>query len=125
MRAKKVTAYVAVPSTGRKVALTVNQLGEFPRIETKPSGQVEVRLAFTSTKPGDRVAVVARDGGKLQTGKLSAALTVGENQQIAFAFTAPPNVGIHRLSVTTPAGELKTPAFWAGPPPVLTRSAGL
>jgi hypothetical protein len=57
-----VTAYIAVPSTGRKVALTVNQLGEFPRIATEPEEQVEVPLAFTRTP----VAVAAQDGGETE-----------------------------------------------------------
>ena len=119
------TAYVALPTTGRKVALTVNQLGEFPRIETKLSEQVEVRMAFTKAKPGDHVAVVAQDGGRLQTGKLSMALALDQNSQIAFAYTVSSNPGAHRLNVTTATGELKTLEFWAGTPPVLMNSAGL
>lgn len=121
---EKVTAYIAVPSSSRKVALSVNQLGEFPRIDTTASEQVEVRLSFSSTQPGGRVAVVAQDGGRLHTGKLSAALPVDDARQIAFAFIVSPNVGTHRVSITTPTGEVKTLEFWAGPPPVLMRSAG-
>ncbi len=122
---EKVTAYVASPSSGKRLALTVNQLGEFPRIWANPSERVEVRLAFTSTQPGGRVAIVAQDGGKLAGTKLSAALPVDDARQIAFAFTVSPNVGLHRVSITSPTGEAKTLEFWAGPPPVLMRSAGL
>ncbi len=116
-----VTAYIAVPSTGAKVALTVNQLGEFPRVQTAVGEKVEVRLAFTRTAPGTPVAMAAQDGGKLHPGKLSAALPVDAERQLAFAFTMSPNPGMHRVSVTTAAGELKTLEFWAGKPLPLAR----
>ena len=115
---EKVTAYIAVPSTGKKVALTVNQLGEFPRIQANESEQVEILLAFSTTKPGSRVALAVQDGGKLHTGKLSGALPVDDARQLAFAFTVSPNPGMHRVSATTQTGELKTLEFWAGPPSV-------
>ncbi len=120
-----VTAYVGVPSSGRKVALTVNQLGEFPRIDTAPSEKVEIRLVFATTAPGTPIAVAAQDGGKLHTGKLSAAQPLNAERQLAFAYTVSPNPGMHRVSVTTPAGELKTLEFWAGPPAALQREARL
>ena len=122
---EKVTAYVASANSGRKIALTVNQLGEFPRVWTNPSEPVEVRLAFTSTRPGSHVAVAAQDGGKFQGGVVSAALQVDDARQIAFAFTVSANPGMHRVSVTTPDGERKTLEFWAGPPSTLMSSAGL
>jgi hypothetical protein len=116
---EKVTAYIAVPSTGKKVALTANQLGEFPRIQANESEQVEILLAFSTTKPGSRVALAVQDGGKLHTGRLSGALPVDDARHLAFAFTVSPNPGMHRVSVTTQTGELKTLEFWAGPPSVL------
>jgi hypothetical protein len=118
-----VTAYVAVPSTGKRVALTVNQLGEFPRLDTEPSETVEVRLAFARTEPGAQVAVVAQDGGRLHTGRLSGALAVDAERQIAFGFKVSANVGLHRIAVSTPVGEVKTVEFWAGPPAILMQAA--
>ena len=118
-----VTAYVAVPSTSRKVAVTLNQLGEFPRQDTAPSENVEVRLVLPRTAPGERVAIVAQDGGRMHTGQLSTALVVDAERQVAFGFKVSPNVGLHRIAVTTPAGEVQTLEFWAGPPPVLMQAA--
>jgi hypothetical protein len=118
-----VTAYVAVPSSRKRLALTVNQMGEFPRIPAEPGEQVEVRLAFTATAPGTPVAIAARDGGKLHTGKFSTALNLDDRREAAFGFTVSENVGMHQISVTTPTGEMKTLEFWAGQPPILMKLA--
>jgi len=118
-----VTAYISIPSTGKKVALTVNQLGEFPRLTIEPGEQVEVRLAFTSTVPGTPIALADRDGGRLSSGKVSAALPLDERREVAFGFTVSPNIGMHQISVTTPAGETKTVEFWAGPPSIRMQAA--
>ncbi len=113
-----VLAYVSVPSNGQKIAVGVSQAGEYPRIYTEPKEKTEVRLRFSNSPPGTKVAVAVQDGGMLHTGKSSALMTLDELGQLAFGFTVSPNNGIHRVSVTTSAGEVKTLNFWAGAPNV-------
>jgi len=110
-----VTAFVLVPSTGKKVALTSNQSGEYPKVLTEPGEAVEVRLAFTRSAPGDPVAVSAQDGGVLHVGKMAGKLEVDAQREISLGFLVSPNPGIHRITFTTGGGEAKTLNFWAGP----------
>lgn len=111
-----VTAYVRVPSTKKQEALTVNQGGEFPRMMTQPGETVQVRLAFTDTAPETPVALTSQDGGLIEGGQRSTAGVLDATRQLAFAYTVSNNPGIHRVTVTTPAGETKALQFWAGPP---------
>jgi hypothetical protein len=111
-----VTAYVRVPSTGKEVAMTVNQGGEYPRLTSKQGEQVQVRLAFSKTEPGATVAFVAQDGGKIEGDKRSLAGVLDAKRQVAFGFTVSPNPGLHRVTIESPSGETKTLEFWAGPP---------
>ena len=112
---ERVTAYVAVPSSGEKLAMEVNQMGEYPRLHVNPEETAEVRLQFSSVETGSRVAVAAQDGGKLDGQDRSTVLEVDDHRQVAFAFTASENEGIHRVVVTTSAGETKLLDFWVGP----------
>jgi len=111
-----VTAYVRVPSTKKHSALTVNQGGEFPRMMTQPGETVQVRLAFSQTEPDTPVALTSQDGGLIEGGQRSTAGMLDAQRQLAFAYTVSRNPGIHRVTVTTPAGETKTLEFWAGDP---------
>lgn len=111
-----VTAYVRVPSTKKQEALTVNQVGEFPRMMTQPGETVQVRLAFSETEPDTPVALTSEDGGLIEGGQRSTAGKLDAARQIAFAYTVSPNPGIHRISIRTPSGEAKILEFWAGPP---------
>jgi hypothetical protein len=110
-----VTAYVEVPSSGKKIALTPNQSGEYPKVVTQPGEAVEVRLAFTRSQPGEAVAVSAQDGGVLHVGKMAGKLEVNTNREVGLGFVVSTNPGIHRITFTTSGGEAKTLNFWAGP----------
>jgi len=111
-----VTAYVRVPSTKQELALTVNQAGEFPQLNTAPGEVVQVRLAFTKTAPSTPIALTSEDGGLIEGGVRSSAGKLDAARQIAFAYTVSNNRGIHRVTVTTPLGETQTLEFWAGLP---------
>jgi hypothetical protein len=111
-----VTAYVRVPSSKTSQALTVNQMGEYPQLDTQPGETVQIRLAFTKTAPDTPVALTSQDGGLIEGGQLSTAGMLDGSRQLAFAYTVSPNRGIHRVTLTTPAGETKTLQFWAGTP---------
>ncbi len=141
-----VTAYVRVGSTGRQVALTVNQGGEYPQLLTEPGEEVQIRLAFTRTPPGSPIALTVQDGGLLNVSEggiavppTSSAAPQGKEsegmqsrppdparstagildaqRQIGFAFRVSGNPGIHRVTVGSPSGETKVLEFWAGPLP--------
>lgn len=127
---ERVTAYVSLPSGGatatgapaeapQKLALTVNQMGEYPRVNIQAGEAVHIHLAFTDTKEGTPVAMSAQDGGTVEGKKLSAAGMVDVQRQLAFAFQSGQNPGIYRVNLRTPNGEVKTLNFWVGPPSVL------
>jgi hypothetical protein len=98
----------------RKLHLEVNQLGEFPRVQVAPEEEVSVRLLFQSSKPGMPVALTAQDGGALVGEKMSQRVDLDAQRSASFAFTASANPGMHRISVVTAAGEVKTLDFWVG-----------
>ncbi len=110
-----VTAHVLVPSSNRRLALTPNQNGEYPRVLTEPGEPVEVLLTFSQSPPGSVLAVSAQDGGLLHTGAAAAALKLDDNRQVALGFQVSGNPGIHRISLTTANGDTRTLQFWAGP----------
>lgn len=110
-----VTAHVLVPSSNRRLALTPNQNGEYPRVLTEPGEPVEVLLTFSQSPPGSVLAVSAQDGGLLHTGAAAAALKLDDNRQVALGFLVSGNPGIHRISLTTANGDTRTLQFWAGP----------
>ena len=110
------TAYVRVPSMKKNEALTVNQGGEFPRMMTQPGETVQVRLAFTKTEPDTPVAITSQDGGLIEGGQRSTAGVLDATRQLACAYTLSNTPGIHRVTLTTPAGETKALQFWVGPP---------
>jgi hypothetical protein len=120
-----VTAYVRVPSTKKQEALTVNQVGEFPRVMTQPGETVQVRLAFTRTEPGTPVALTSEDGGLIEGGQRSTAGKLDAARQLAFAYTVSQNPGIHRVSIRTPSGESKVLEFWVGKPLALKAALGV
>lgn len=111
-----VTAYVRVPSSRRQQALTVNQAGEFPRMQTEPGETVQIRLAFTETVPDTPIALTVHDGGAIEGRHQATALRLDAARQLGFSFTVSTNPGLHRVTVLTPKGETKTLEFWAGPP---------
>ncbi len=111
-----VMAYVRVPSTKSAQALTVNQVGEFPRMMTQPGETVQVRLAFSQTEPDTPVALTSEDGGLIEGAQRSTAGKLDAARQLAFAYTVSQNPGIHRVSIRTPSGDAKILEFWAGAP---------
>ncbi|MBV6501493.1 MAG: hypothetical protein CJBNEKGG_04006 [Prosthecobacter sp.] len=116
-----VTAFVRVSSTKMQQALTVNQAGEFPRMMTQPGETVQVRLAFTQSKPGSPVALSSEDGGLIESTWRTTAGKLDAARQLAFAYTVSKNPGIHRISIRTPSGESKILEFWAGQPLALKK----
>lgn len=110
-----VMAHVLLPSSNRRLALTPNQNGEYPRVLTEPGEAVEVLLTFSQSSPGSFLAVSAQDGGFVHTGAAAAALKLDENRQVTLGFLVSGNPGIHRISLTTANGDTRTLQFWAGP----------
>lgn len=109
--------YVAADVTtqdGRKLRMSVNQLGEYPRVQVRAGELVQVRMQFQSSPPGMPIALTAQDGGTLAAGKPTQSVQLGEDRTASFEFTAGTNDGIHRISVTTPEGEVKNFDFWVG-----------
>lgn len=93
-------AYIHIPSSGRRVAMAANQLGEYPSIETLTSETVGVRLMLDGVKPGTPVRVVILDGGTFPAGKgISQLMEVSDWHGVAFEYTTSANVGTHRVLV--------------------------
>jgi len=117
-----IAAYVTLGASGRKLRMTVNQIGEFPRVQIATRERVQVELEFSRSRPGDHIAVAAQDGGFVD-GSRSAALTVNDQRRARFAFDASSNEGVHHVSVLTQSGERRLLDFWAGPMPILRSTA--
>lgn len=114
-----VIAYVAVPSSGEKLAMTVNQMGEYPRVRVQASERVKVLLQFTNLPEGTPVSFVAQDGGLMENNKAGLARQTDVQKQVAFEYQLSANDGVHRVHVTTATGEAKTLDFWVGPENVM------
>ncbi len=115
-----VSAYVRVGSLGKDLALNVNQGGEFPRVPVAPGETVEIRLAFSRSAPGTRVALNAEDGGSLRVGRESGRSLAGAldgQRQLGLSYRVTTTSGAHRVTLRTPDGETKTLEFWSGDPP--------
>jgi len=117
-----IAAYVTLGASGRKLRMTVNQMGEFPRVQVATRERVQVELEFSRTQPGDHIAVAAQDGGFVD-GSHSAALTVNDQRRVRFAFDVSANDGVHYVSVMTQNGVSRLLDFWAGPMPTLRSTA--
>lgn len=119
-----VEAYVTVGSTGRKLRMDVNQLGEYPRVQIKAGDKLDVRLQFNRSAPGSAIALTAQDGGRFASSTASQQAVLDEARQASFSFEASTNEGIHRVTFLSPLGEVKTLDFWVGPLNVMRTSAG-
>jgi hypothetical protein len=120
-RGERAAAYVRVPSSGRQQALAVDGNGEFPLIKTNPGETVQVRLAFAQSAPNTLIGITAHNGGTIHGIAPTPALRLDAARQLAFAYTLSNNPGGHRLTIGTPAGEVKTFLFWAGPNAPVTK----
>ncbi|WP_294225062.1 hypothetical protein [Prosthecobacter sp.] len=118
-----VVARVTTGSDNRKLHLEVNQMGEFPRVQVTPGENMNVRLQFQTSKPGMPVALTAQDGGTLGEAKMSQRVMLDDQRSVTFDFAASANVGTHRVTVVTPAGEVKTLDFWVGEPNTMRTTA--
>lgn len=93
-------AYIHVPSAGHRVAIAANQLGEYPKVETKLSDTVGVRVGLDGVKPGTPVRVVILDGGSFPTVQgASQVLKTADWHGVAFEYTTSANIGTHRVLV--------------------------
>lgn len=93
-------AYIHIPSTGRRIAMEANQIGEFPAIETRLNDTVGVRLSLDAVKSGTPVRVVILDGGSFPAaGGVAQVLEASKWGGVAFEFTTSGNIGFHRLLV--------------------------
>lgn len=96
-------AYIHVPSAGIRTALTPNQLGEYPPVETRLNDTVGVRLQLPEVKPGTPVRVVILDGGTFPADQgVSRLLEAADWRGVAFEFTTSGNIGTHRILVQAP-----------------------
>lgn len=119
-----VEAYVTVGSSGRKLRMEVNQLGEYPRVQIKAGDKVDVRLQFNRSAPGSSIALTAQDGGHFSSSTPSLQAVLDESRQASFSFEASTNEGIHRVTFLSALGEVKTLDFWVGPLNVMRTTAG-
>ena len=92
--------YIHVPSSGRRVAMDANQIGEYPAINTKTNDTVGVRLMLDEVKSGTPVRVVIMDGGTFPSEEgVSRLMKVADWRGVAFEYTTSSNVGTHRILV--------------------------
>lgn len=112
-----------VMQDGRKLRLTVNQAGEFPRMQVQAGETAQIKMQFQTSPGGMPVALTAQDGGGFEKGKVSQSVQLADDRSVSFAFTAGQNDGVHRVSVTTPGGEVKNFDFWVGPLNIMRATA--
>jgi hypothetical protein len=109
------TAFVAVPSTGKKLRLAQNQMGEFPMVEIVPSETVDVHVVFPMAEVGSRYAIVAQDGGIIaEAARPGYAKVLDSKRTLHFQYTCSANTGMHRVVLRSESGESKILEFWAG-----------
>lgn len=118
-----VVAQVTTGKDGRKLHLEVNQMGEYPRVQVEAGEIVKVRMQFQRSPAEMPLALTAQDGGGLAGGKPSQSVRLASDRSASFDFTAGQNVGVHRVTVATPSGEIKTFDFWVGPLNIMRTTA--
>ncbi len=105
--------FVQIPSKRQQLLLRPNQGREYPRVYVSEGETVSVRVEFSQSPPGTKVAVVPQDGGAL-AGRVSIVHSIDSQRAIAFDFTASRNRGTHRVKLTTQLGETHLLDFWVG-----------
>lgn len=118
-----VVAKVTTGKSGRKLHLEVNQMGEYPRVQVDAGEAVNVRMQFQRSPAEMPLALTAQDGGGLAGSKPSQSVRLASDRSATFEFTAGQNDGVHRVTVATPAGEVKTFDFWVGPLNIMRTTA--
>ncbi|MFN0076577.1 MAG: hypothetical protein ACKVY0_08890 [Prosthecobacter sp.] len=118
-----VVAQVTTGQGKRNLHLEVNQMGEYPRVQVAPQESVNIKLQFQTSKTGMPVALTAQDGGTLAGAKVSQRVVLDDQRSVFFDFAASANVGTHRVTIATPAGEVKTLDFWVGEPNTMRTTA--
>lgn len=93
-------AYCHVPSSGLRVSMEANQLGEFPPLDTHTKETVGVRLALDSVPADTPVRLVILDGGSFPSVEgFSRLIKAQKSGVVAFEYTTSANTGTHRILV--------------------------
>jgi hypothetical protein len=101
---------------GRGEKRVANREGEYSRVLMSTNESAQVSVAFVSGTPGEKVAIVALDGGSVD-GKVVKVATLNEKLQVKFRFETTENEGVYRVELRR-AGGNQTLNFWAGEEPV-------
>jgi hypothetical protein len=103
---------------GRRVQLTPNQLGEFPRLNVAAGAGARVRLAFPEGTAASPVIIAPLDGGTVEAGQLSLVRELGTDHAVGFTYKASTYAGVHRVQVRRPGQAPVVLEFWAGQPEI-------
>jgi hypothetical protein len=107
-----VQAYVV--SGGKKVVMTPDQGGTYPRIFLDPLSKTQVTFEFPNGQQGEQLVATALDGGILEGSYSSEILTLNSAGIVNLNFQLGQNPGVYRIRVEQGA-EAVTLNYWAGP----------
>lgn len=93
-------AYIHVPSSGQRVSMEPNQLGEYPPMDTRTQETVGVRIALDDVPAETPVRLVILDGGSFPAAEgFSRLMKAQKGGVVAFEYTTSANTGTHRILV--------------------------
>lgn len=108
-------AAVAVVQVGDKLhSLRPDSYGQYERIQLSENQTIPIAVSFPDLDPGDKVAVSAEDGGRINLKHKVQVYAVDDQRRIAFPFTTDANDGIYRITLRSHTG-LQELNFWVGP----------
>jgi hypothetical protein len=108
-------ASVAVVQIGDKLhSIRPDPYGQYERIQLSENQTIPIAVSFPELDTGDKVAVSAEDGGRINKKQKVQVYTVDDQHRIAFAFTTDANDGIYRITLRSHTG-LQELNFWVGP----------
>lgn len=98
-----------------------NQMGEFNKIyHVAPGSVVPIEIYYPNAKPGEKVFILALDGGTVlqdtdpAKGALDKATVLNEQNKCSFNFKLTNNFGLFRIEVDK-GQDSKIVQIWVGP----------
>lgn len=107
-------AQATVLVKGKKINLTPDEIGFFPRILLGVNEKVKVVVSYPEGTPEDPLVIQAEDGGHVNQNQIVTHGKLDASKQISFDFEAGENDGIYRVTVRKGFDE-KRLDFWVGP----------
>ncbi len=108
-------AHSVVVVNKKRMELTSNIAGEFPRVQVKPKETIPVRVTFPGGDPGDFVMIEAKDGGHLENRKIVKPTALDAKRGVDFEFTTNQEEGVYRVLVRR-GSDQRLLDFWVGEP---------